>query len=107
LAMLRLGVGDIPQFKVTTLEIDRKGSSYTIDTIKALHKDHLRLLLSEESAEHLPSWKETKELITLAPPLIGSRFMQISSTMIRERLKKKLYCGHLVPAKTLEYIFTH
>ena len=31
--------------------------------------------------------------------------MDISSTTIRERLKKRLYCGHLVPGKVLDYIY--
>jgi nicotinate-nucleotide adenylyltransferase len=103
LAMLKLAL-DHPQFKITTLEIDRGGASYTIDTIRALEGMKIRLLLSDESAKELHQWKDTQELMRLAPPLIGARAREISSTEIRERLKKKLYCGHLVPAKALQYI---
>lgn len=108
LAMLKLAL-DLPQFKITTYELDRDGCSYTIDTIRALQTEgvQFRLLLSDEAATHLDKWKETRELIRLAPPLIAPREIQISSTEIRERLKKKLYCGHLVPAKALEYIQSH
>ena len=67
----------------------------------------LRLILSDEAAAHLGKWKETLELTQLAPPLIGPRNIDISSTEIRVRLKKKLYCGHLIPAKALEYIYEH
>ncbi len=105
LAMMKLAL-DHPQFALSSYEIDRPGSSYTIDTIRALRREgvHLRLLLSEEAAVHLDQWKETQELVRLAPPLIGPREIPVSSTQIRERLKKKLYCGHLIPAKTLDYI---
>ncbi len=108
LEMLKLAL-ELPQFKISTLEIDRKGTSYTVDTLRALKKEgiNLKLLLSEESARHLNKWKEPEELLQIAPPLIGRREIQISSTEIRERLKKKLYCGHLVPAKTLDYIQKH
>ena len=103
LAMLKLAL-DHPQFKITTIELDRGGPSYTIDTLRALQIKGLRLILSNEAAAHLNKWKETEELLKLAPPLIGPRENGISSTEIRARLKQKLYCGHLIPAKTLEYI---
>lgn len=106
LAMLKLAL-DLPQFKITTIELDQKGSSYTIDAIRALAIQGMRLILSEEAAAHLDKWKDTEELVRLAPPLIGPREIPISSTEIRARLKKKLYCGHLIPAKALEYIHKH
>ncbi len=129
LAMLKAALKEIPHFRVISLEIDRGGPSYTIDTLSALQQEglNLRLILSGEAAAHLDSWKEAESLIRLAPPLIGARYgvsldnlpekikkgltptkvMEISSTEIRERLKKKLYCGHLVPAKALDYIHAH
>lgn len=102
--MLKLAL-DLPQFKISTLEIDRGGTSFTIDTIRSLGKENeLHLLLSDEAAKNLEEWKEAEELKKLAPPLIGPRTREISSTNIRERLQKKLYCGHLVPLKALDYI---
>lgn len=89
------------------------------------------LIIGEDALEGLSNWKEVEELIELAPPFIGSRVsiaapialslsspvlkavqegmtkiasMEISSTGIRQRLQKGLYCGHLVPAPVLEYI---
>jgi nicotinate-nucleotide adenylyltransferase len=106
LAMLTLAL-DHPQFEIATLELDRGGPSYAIDTIRALQIQGLRLILSEESAAHLDQWREAQELVRLAPPLVGRREIQISSTQIRDRLKKRLYCGHLVPAKALAYIERH
>jgi len=105
LEMLRLGL-ELPQFKITDWEIEQGEVSYTIDTIRALESEgvHLKLLLSDESASHLAQWKEGKELLRRAPLLKAPRHLSISSSMVRERLKKKLYCGHLVPAKTLDYI---
>jgi nicotinate-nucleotide adenylyltransferase len=94
-------------------------------------KVHWHLILGEDSLINFFSWKEAEHLAKLAPPLIGSRnrhlnlgeneasapliktlkkgltqipLIEISSTVIRERLKKHLFCGHLLPAKVLDYI---
>lgn len=104
--MLKLAL-DHPKFKVSTLEIDRKGTSYTIDALKELKSDHLRLILSDEAAAHLDGWKDSEELRRIAPPLVAPRTWGISSTEIRDRLKRKLYCSHLIPLKTLDYIRAH
>ena len=132
LQMVRLALEGMPRFEALPSEIERKGVSYTIDTIRALPPAQYHLLLSEESALQFSGWKDAEELIRLAPPLIGCRSgafrassreenafslppffnqgftmtksMEISSTDIRQRLQKKLYCGHLVPAKALDYI---
>lgn len=108
LEMLRLAL-DHPQFKITTHELDRPRPSYTIDTLRALQAPDVqfRLLLSEEAAIHLNKWKESEELLRLAPPLIAAREFPISSTDIRSRLGKGLYCAHLVPMNTLRYICSH
>lgn len=123
LEMVRLAVEDIPYMRPLSWEVENQKTSYTIDTIRALPPAHYHLLLSEESASSFMRWKEAEELARLAPPLIGCRgggqsphhsflekgwtptkSMEISSTEIRERLKNKLYCGHLIPAKALDYI---
>lgn len=97
---------DHPKFKISTLEIEEGGVSYTIDTLKKLQRPgvDLRLLLSEEAAEHFNLWKSPEEIVKIAPLLIGKRDFPISSTEIRARLQKNLYCAHLVPAKALDYI---
>ncbi len=99
---------------------------------KNQEKIELFLLLGEDTLGQLNRWKEVEELLRLAPPLIGVRgqggvsgglsrtleeicqkgrtktlSLEISSTLIRERLKRKLYCGHLLPAKVLDFIYLH
>lgn len=124
LAMTGLAIQGLPRFRLCRLEIERGGVSYTVDTLRALkeaHKqDELFLLLSEESIESFSRWKESEEIVRLAGPLIGTRkkgghfagltpmpVMEISSTEVRNRLKKNLPCLHLVPAIILDYIRLH
>jgi nicotinate-nucleotide adenylyltransferase len=105
--MLQLVLADIPQFEWTSLEVDNRETSYTVQTLKRLPPAHYRLILTKESAAAFSQWKEPEEIQRLAPLLIGDRTFPISSTGVRERLKKKLYCGHLVPEKALYYIAEH
>ena len=116
--MVQLAIEGIPHFRLLGLELDRGGLSYTIDTLKALRQqypsDELYLFLSDESFKKFHLWKEHEEILKLAKPLVGDRdregrlpTLEISSTEIRRRLKKRLYCGHLIPAKTLDYIQRH
>lgn len=124
LEMIRRVIEDVPQFKVSSFEIDRAVPSYTIDTIRALSEDGVsyRLIVSQSTAADFHLWKESKELIRLAPPLIGMRgtdpvpagfaavqtgLFDVSSTQVRDRIKKKIYCGHLLPRIALDYIQEH
>lgn len=93
------------------------------------------LLLGEDSALQLGRWKSAEEIVKKIPLLVGKRLggalkesilqqklpssiedsilksfidipqMDISSTMIRSRLKQSLYCYHLLPAILLDYIY--
>ena len=134
LNMVKLAIEPIEGFEVFSYEVEQKRVSYTIDTVrmlvnsydKAQQKVSLHLLLGEDALADFSHWKESAELAKLAPPLIGSRslhpslpqnlfagltpipIMEISSTDIRERLlRKKLYCGHLLPKAVLEYILAN
>lgn len=133
--MIELAIEDIPEFTVIEDEIEREGPSYTIDTIRALEKRHphmqFHLILGKDVLDRLAEWKEVEELLALAPPLIGARpgnhlpslptdlkkkikagetpipTMEISATEIRQRLREGKYCGHLLPAKVIDYIKQH
>lgn len=122
LEMLRLALEGLPYFKVLDLELNREGPSYTIDTLKILQKEYpeasLRLILGDDTWKHFNKWKDPEEILKIAPPLVGSRsaettssphilrtpLFEISATAIRNRLSHSLYCGHLVPTKVLDYI---
>jgi nicotinate-nucleotide adenylyltransferase len=132
-AMVTAAISPLPNFTLLDFELQKSVPCYTIDTIRELiaihHKNNYFLLLGEDAIEHFHEWREVEELVKLATPLIGSRraksfnktalsssiekgltqipIMEISSTEIRDRLKKGLYCGHLLPAKVWDYIQQH
>ena len=70
LQMLRLAVADRPHFKVSAVEIERPGPSYTVDTIAELEgrygrKDGIFFILGWDSLAQLPEWREPSRLIEL------------------------------------------
>ena len=75
LAMLQLALADSLWAEITTIELDRDGTSYTIDTIEALHSegDSIRLLIGADQWQQFQSWKRWEEIIELADPVVMPR----------------------------------
>ncbi len=77
LAMTRLAVRGNPAFAVSTLEIERDGPSFTLDTLRELHRrlpgTRLFLLMGEDSLADLPHWREPAAIARLATPVVAIR----------------------------------
>lgn len=58
----------IPQASVITLELDRKGDSYTVDTLVSLKQStpNLAFAIGQDSYLSLHKWREVKKLFKLA-----------------------------------------
>ena len=70
LGMLRLAIADKSHFKLSTMEIERAGPSYTVDTIaetreKLGSEDELFFILGWDNLAELPQWREPSRLIEL------------------------------------------
>lgn len=75
--MLRLALAGHEQLSASTIEIDRGGVSYTVDTLTALAEEHpkasLFLLMGADSLDDLPTWREAARLCSLAMPVVVHR----------------------------------
>jgi len=78
--MVRLAIADEPAFKLSTMEIERAGPSYTVDTITALKErigvdDKLFFILGWDNLIQLPQWHEPSRLVQMcrlvAVPRVG------------------------------------
>ena len=86
LAMLRLALDRVPDAEISSIELDRPGPSYTVDTLEALRgqlepETELYLLIGSDQAlvfEKWKRWQRILELATLAvmvrPPLDEARY---------------------------------
>jgi nicotinate-nucleotide adenylyltransferase len=68
LAMVRLAVASDPYFKVSTLEIDRPGLSYSIDTVLELKAKlsagaEIYFIVGPDALAELPRWKDPGRLV--------------------------------------------
>ena len=75
--MLALAVGANSAFAVSTLELDRGGVSYTVDTLAALHEQHaddeLCLILGPDALASLAEWREPTRILASARVLAVER----------------------------------
>jgi nicotinate-nucleotide adenylyltransferase len=75
--MVRLAIGGHEHMAVSTIEFDRGGVSYTVDTLAALAEQQpgnsLFFLMGADSLTDLPTWREPQRLCELAVPLVVRR----------------------------------
>jgi len=68
-----------PRAEISTLELDREGPSYSIQTIETLHEElataesPLRLLIGTDQALNFTTWRRWQEIEALAEPLVLPR----------------------------------
>lgn len=125
LHLLRLAFSGLADFRVDEREVTRGGVSYSVDTLRELKaanpNTELVFLLGSDSMEELHRWRAPEELVQLAAFLVHPRsghagpypilefhpdarvefldgpLIDISSTLVRERLKAGLPLRGYVP----------
>ncbi|WP_096434555.1 nicotinate-nucleotide adenylyltransferase [Alteribacter populi] len=116
-----------PNFELNTIELEREGPSYTVDTIKKLKHNHpetsLFFILGGDSIDTLAEWKnieEISEMVTFVGMkrpgyqakteldimihLLDSPKINVSSTLIREKIKTRTLNSFLLPKEVASYI---
>jgi nicotinate-nucleotide adenylyltransferase len=78
LAMVRLAVASNPHFGVSTVEINRPGVSYSIDTLRYLaahnrRNDVYHFILGLDAFLDIGSWKDFREVFPLCNFIVTSR----------------------------------
>jgi len=77
LVMVRRAIAGNPRFRVSTIELERGGGSYSIDTVRALlqrrPRVHLSLIIGMDQYRELGTWKSYAELLELCDLVVTSR----------------------------------
>lgn len=123
IAMLTLALADCPWAAISTIEIDKGGTSFTIDTIEALQSeyDELRLLVGVDQWEQFNKWHRWEDIISLANPAImpregselaDTRILKISplpgaSTTIRQKIRRSEGFAESIHPDVAVYIAQH
>ncbi|MET7637897.1 nicotinate-nucleotide adenylyltransferase [Streptomyces sp. NPDC005438] len=118
-----------PQFSVSRIDIDRPGTTYTIDTLRELHEEHvdaeLFFITGADALSQILGWRDADELFSLAHfigvtrpghalsnpglpdggvSLIEVPALAISSTDCRARVERGDPVWYLVPDGVVRYI---
>ena len=75
-AMVEAAIADNPGFRMSTIEVERDGPSYTVDTLTALIGagiEPLAMIISMDSFLDLPSWREPERVLALATLVVAPR----------------------------------
>ena len=125
LAMVRLLVGADARFAVDPIEIDREGLSYTVETLAAFAERHPQserfFLVGTDVLASFGQWREPERVVRLATvavmerdgepaPLpdgairVATRRVDVSSTEIRERVRRGRTIRGFVPEAVEAYI---
>lgn len=140
LKMVQLAIAGKPHFKLSALEVERPGPTYSVDTMEELNKkigasDELLFIIGWDNLVELPRWHQPSRLISLcrlvavprpgfpvpdlalleeAIPGISKRVIMldkpqidISASLIRDRVRRGLSINHLVPEAVEKYIKEH
>lgn len=119
----------IPRSRVSTIEIDHNLSGETIAILPFLPKEHIfSFVIGSDQLSMFHLWKDWQKLIKAMPFWVFPRYgypneplydgmkvvnhelligTNISSTKIRDRVKRGLAIDQFVPATVAEYIYEH
>ena len=133
LRMLQEACQNTPGFEVSSLEVDRPEVTYTIETLRLLKERYgqhseLFLILGEDTATDLHTWKDSAEIAQLVTILYAKRpgageghelpagfvflelpmpAQEISSSYLRTLLANGEDVSCYIPAEALAYIRKH
>lgn len=124
--MVRLAIKTNPDFAASDLEIKRAGTSYSIETIKALkslfHQARLFFIVGSDFVKEYLTWKDIATLRRMCKFVIAPRpsfpfnrlpdgmqainisALDISSSQIRRRIRANKSIRYLVPEEVRKYI---
>ncbi len=127
--MVRLAISGLEGFELDTREVERAGTTYTIDTVEDLLRERPDLeiywLLGADALQGLSSWKDWEKLVKLVKFAVATRHgegsadqlrgivdvvylsmprIEVSSSLIRERIRQGLSVRFLVPEEVDSYI---
>ncbi|MBP9995897.1 MAG: nicotinate-nucleotide adenylyltransferase [Lachnospiraceae bacterium] len=75
--MVNDAISDNPAFISSSVEIDRPGNTYTVDTLHELHKQYsdtdFYLIIGADSLCQIDQWKDFEEIFKLATILVAVR----------------------------------
>ncbi len=123
-AMVALATAGHPAFRPSDLELQREGTSYTVETLRvwrqARPQDELVLLLGSDAFAEMASWREAEAVLGLCAVAVVERpgesrqtasalrvagpGLEVSSSQVRDRVREGRSVRYLVPETVADFI---
>lgn len=91
--LLDLAIKDNPFFTKSSIEIDKEGITYTVDTLRQLKEEHpedeLYFIIGEDCLYHLEYWKDFNLFKNLCSFLVFKRGIESNNTIESKILELK------------------
>jgi nicotinate-nucleotide adenylyltransferase len=129
LAMVECAIEGLDHFSASRIELDRAGKSYTVETLRqlrAMRSDgDFYLIIGADNVAQMSTWHDPVGILDLCTVVAGSRLVaedrvdpalaarmlfidtpliELSSTLIRQRLHDGLPVRAMIPEKVERYI---
>ncbi|SDD18294.1 nicotinate-nucleotide adenylyltransferase [Terribacillus halophilus] len=125
LEMVEAAIAENPYFRMESIEVDRLGKSYTFDTMELLQEMHpdtaFHFIIGADLVESLHTWHRIDDLVdkltfvgvgrpgyelmtTYPVTYVDIPELEISSSMIRERVKQGAPVHYLVSGAVFDII---
>jgi nicotinate-nucleotide adenylyltransferase len=79
--LVAAAVADNKYYEASTVELEREGPSYTIETLREFKRQHgpagLNLIIGEDNLQYIGKWKDAAEIFSLARIVVAPRTKQI------------------------------
>lgn len=76
-AMVELAIEDNRHFRLSKEELDREGTTYTVETLSHLTQKHpdnkYYFIMGADSLYHIESWKEPEQILKMATIVVAGR----------------------------------
>ncbi|MEG6520744.1 nicotinate-nucleotide adenylyltransferase [Desulfotomaculum sp. 1211_IL3151] len=75
--MIRLAIASNPYFEISTIEVERRGLSYTVDTIEQLRRsfqvESIYFITGADAILEILTWKDVERLLSMAYLIAATR----------------------------------
>ena len=125
--IVELAIQGQKDWELCDIELKRQGISYTVDTLRELHKEYPQgkffFIAGADSFHDLKQWKEPDQIMKLSEWIVAPRPsyglpaqmppgfhklqiapMSISATELRQKIEQGREVSEWIPEKVLEYL---
>lgn len=100
LSMIELAIKDNPHFHISTMELEREGITYTVDTLVELRRTNpdteYYFILGADSLFSFETWREPAQILRLSHILVAGRDNLPSKELIKQiQHIKNTYQGNI------------